>query len=609
MRTDAVGPDDASIFGQGLTQLGQALQQTQEEDYRTRRQVGEINFSTQKVIQEKQRTAQYNVGMGAYADLQISMSKDLDDLYKSLPEGKIGYGAQAQKLIHDRTGTFLDTIKDDQVRERFAHMVNDYTVRQTLGANAQEEAAFTKFQGDAGQHWLNSTGNGLIASPTSDGYHMAIADLETYAKSSFSDEAVRQHFVRIGTNQLTGNLLDGMSQAGNWQGMRKLLGDGVFKDILTPQQTEGYLNLAGQGENIAQREAALATATAQKNARDVLKSIKVDIDNGTSVPHTTIAHAITAAKAAGLPESELKEAGYLGRDSMQAQQIRGLATPVLDGQVMQLRQKQAMGKLTDDDAAWLTRGEQEIDKRSKDAGLKLAPLLKGDVASQMQGMATLASLPVDERFRVARAAGHEQAAIIAGLPEASRLTAVQGASIRQARPTDFLPPKSPDVHDPHKRADEIFRSVLGDLVDDVGSNYAQIRELSLDFNAGSNNKWDEAGFRNSIQVLSGQRKRSDGVMVGGIATIHGHQIELPAHWTASDFDQRYARNTFAGAIYANGSAVKPEDVRAHFRPQHLGTDEDGTEKYLLIGANRKPLLRKGSGGTEPYVLSVSAYPR
>lgn len=609
MRTDAVGPDDASIFGQGLSQLGQTLQQAQQEDYRTRKQVGEIEFATQKVIQEKQRTAQYNLGMGAYADLQLSMSKDLDTLYKSLPEGKIGYGEQAQKLIHDRTSGFLDTIKDDQVRERFTHMVTDYTVRQTLGARGQEEAAFTKFQGDAGQHWLNSTGNGLIASPTGDGYHTAIADLETYAKSSFSDEAVRQHFVRIGTNQLTGNLLDGMSQSGDWQGMRKLIDSGVFKDVLTPQQTEGYLNLAGQGENIAQREAALATATAQKNARDVLKSIKVDIDNGTSVPHTTIAQAITAAKEAGLPESELKEAGYLGRDSMQAQQIRGLTTPILDQQISELRTKQAAGKLTDDDAAWLTRGEQEIDKRSKDIGLKLGPLLKGDESSQMQGLAQLSVLPVNERFRVARAAGDEKAAILAPLEATTRFTAVHGAALRAARPADFLPEKSPTVPHPATTADDIFRQELGDLKDDIGPHYAHYREASLDLNSGTNGRWSEYGFRSGIQVMFGRKLRSDGAPVGGIGTIQGHKVELPAHWTPAEFEQRYNRNTFDGAIYSNGTAAKPDDVRANFRPSHVGTADDGTEQYVLVGADRKPLLRKNGQSVEPYILAVSAYPK
>jgi hypothetical protein len=607
--SDAVGPDSASTFGQGLAQIGQVLQQNQEDNFRTQRQVNELQFATQKAIQEKQRTAQYNVGMGAYADLQIGLSKDLGDLYASLPEGKIGYGAEAQKLIHDRTSAFLETIPDEEVRERFTHMVTDLQVHQTVGAQGQEEAAFAKFQGDAAKHWLDSTGNGLIAAPTADGYHTALTDLETYAKSSFKDKAVGQHFVQVGKSTLTGNLLDGMSQAGDWQGMRKLLDSGVFKDILTPQQTDAYLNLAGQGENIAQREAALATATAQKNARDALKSIKVDIDNGTNVPQSTISQAISGAKAAGLPESELKEAAYLGRDGMQAQQIRGLTTPVLDGQVMQLRQKQAMGKLTDDDAAWLARGEKEIDARSKDEGLKLAPLLKGDVPSQMQGMATLAGLPVDERFRAARAAGHEQAAIVAGLPEASRLTAVQGASFRQARPADFLPAKTPQLHDPRAAADQSFRAVLGDLVDDAGSNYAHLRETALDINAGANQGWNEHGFQQAIQLVYGARKRSDGATVGGIATIQGHQVELPAHWTSSDFDQRYARNTFDGAVYANGNPAKPEDVRAHFRPQHIGTNDDGTENYLLIGADHRPLLRKGDKGAEPYVLAVSAYPK
>lgn len=607
--TGPVAPNDASVFGQGLAQLGQAMEGSADLMRQTRQKVDQIEFETAKLEQERKRAAAYDLFMGAYADFQVGLEQERAKVWEALPEGKQGFSRQFGEIVKQRTTAFLDGIPDPEVRGRVVHMVNAYSAQEQMQAIHAETAAFAKFQGQAGEAWTNKTANTILNNPTAENYLRAVRETHTYAEGRFSDVAQRSAFTRISEQSMTSALLDGMLNQGNWDGVRKLIGSGQFNEILTPDQMDQYSDKAGYAERSAAHAAEAQVAQVQHDAREAYKSMKVDIDNGANVPQSQITAMIGRMKAAGLPESEIKEAGYLGRDALNQQQILGLSTSVLDGKVQQLRSKQNEGQISPDEKAWLDSADKALDKRAKDSGTKLGPMLLGTEDQQFQAVRQLSQMPLDERFRVARAAGNEKAAVVAGLAPEIQARAIQGQSLIAARRDDFMPPKPPtgssaDVLDTQTKA------IMGNLVGDAGGNYGNIRDTALAVMAGfrAHSGWDAKQYEQALQIVYGQNRRGDGTVQGGIGTIRGRKVELPQHWSEAEWDKAYSRNPFSGAVNAMGDAISHGDIKANYTPRHIGTLPDGTEEYWMLDAGGKQLLTRQGKTFAPYVLRVPARP-
>lgn len=604
-----VAPDDASVFGAGLAQLGQTMGQNADLARQTQDKIGQIDFETAKLEQEHKRAAAYDLSMGAYADFQVGLEQERAKVWDALPEGKQGFAQAFGSLVKERTAAFLDGIPDPEVRGRIVHMVDAYSAQERMAAIHAETQAFAKFQGAAGEAWTNKTANTILTNPTADNYLRAMRETHTYADARFPDEAQKAAFTRISERSMTSALFDGMLNQGDWGGVRKLIESGQFYEILTPDQINHYTDQAGYAERSAARAAEAQIAQAQHDAREAYKSMKVDIDNGTNVPQSQITAVIERMKATGLPESEIKEASYLGRDALNQQQILGLATPVLDAKVQQLKARQNAGKITTDEKAWLDSADKALDKRAQDSGVKLGPLLRGTVEQQFQAVSQLAQMPLDERFRTARAAGDEKAAVIAGLAPETQARAIQGQALIAARRDDFMPPRGTNtsslaVLDAHTK------DIMGNLVGDAGANYAHVRDAALAVMAGfrAHTGWDEKQFEQALQIVYGQNRRADGTVQGGIGTIRGRKVELPKYWSEAEWDKAYSRNPFAGAVNAMGDAISHSDIKANYTPRHIGTLPDGSEEYWMLDAGGKQLLTRQGKTFTPYVLRVPARP-
>lgn len=605
--TDAVGPNDASIFGQGLAQLGQTMESNADLARRTKQQVDQIAFETNKLEQERHRAAAYDLSMGAYADFQVGLEQDRAKVWDALPEGKQGFARQFGNVVKERTKGFLDGIPDPEVRGRIVHMVDAYSAQEQMQAIHAETGAFAKFQGQAGEAWTNQTANTVMLKPTADNYLRAVREAHTYADGRFSDVAMRDAFTRITERKVSSALFDGMLNQGDWAGVRKLIESGQFNSILSPDEMDQYSDKAGYAERGAARAAETQVAQAQHDAREAYKSIKVDVDNGGTVPQSSIIGVIEKMKAVGLPQSEIKEAGYLGRDALNQQQIRGLATPVLDAKMQQLRNQQNAGKISDDEKAWLDSADKALDRRAKEGGAKLGPLLRGTTDQQFQAVMQLSQMPLDERFRVARAAGDEKAAVIAGLAPETQVRALQGQALIAARRDDFMPPRGTNTSSIDV-LDGQTKQIMGNLVGDSGANYAHIRDSALAVMAGfrAHAGWDAGQFENAVQIVYGRNRRADGTPQGGIGTIRGRKVELPQHWSEAEWDKAYSRNPFSGAINAMGDAISHSDIKANYTPRHMGTLPDGTEEYWMLDAGGKQLLTRQGKTFAPYVLRVPA---
>ena len=603
------GPDDAGVFGQGLAQLGQAAEAMAQDNRRTKQQVSQIDFETAKLAQERQRAATYDLSMGAFGELQVKTAALRQQQWDSLPGGKAGFASQYGQTVQEQAAQFLQGISDEHVRGQMTHMVNSWAVQERIGALHNETQAFAKFQGEAVQSALNLQANNVLINPDAQNYLQAVETWNTYAKGRFSDQAMQEHVRKTGEHQLTAALLDGLLNSGDSQSVIKLVKSGQFNEILTPDQMDQYIDNAEHVERRAAADAKTQLTLVQHAAREDYRSLKVDIENGATVPQSRITQVMESMKAAALPESELKEAAYLGRDNQNQNQIRNLATQVLDTRVLQLRAEQSANRISDDDRAWLDSAEKALTKRAEHDGLKLGPLLRGTTDQQFQAVQQLARLPLDERFRVAKAAGDERAAVVANLAPETQARALQGIELLKARRNDFMPPKSPTTS-PEAALDAQAKAVLGNLTGDVGGHYAQVRDTALAVMAGfrAHSGWDAKQYESALQIVYGQNRRADGTVQGGIGTIRGRKVELPPHWSEAEWDKAYSRNPFTGAVNAMGDAISHGDIKANYTPRHIATQPDGTEEYWMMDASGKQLLQKHDGKLVPYLLRVPVRP-
>lgn len=600
----------ASALGGGMATLGEALGEVAQTEAKTKAAVSASEERILEIKQQRERAAAIATGAGSWADTQLAVQKQLAALPQIKLPGATGYEAAATEVVDKAVNDFLATLPDDpEVRQRFEPVVRAERDRQVGQAFSYEKTQSTAHQGDSFNKLVQAWRNAQVTKPNGTTLDQSLTDMEMLLGGLDSDGKTIEQLRTAGRNMLVTGFLDGQIQQGGFAAVQAALDGGTLDAVLTGQQRSGYARMVESGRTAQAREAEAAQGEQQRGAREAIKQIKVRINNGDDVSPSEINAALALGQNVGLPASELLEAGYLGAGAVQARQLRGMTTPAIEQQLATLRTKRDNGKLTDDEGRWQDRGERELKNRDEAVGQKLGPMLKGGAESRLAGVAQLAAMPLEQRWRAADAAGDVQAAVIAGLTNPrGRALAVQGHELRKARPDDFLPLKGP-TGTGQQRAEALFKQVLGPLVGDAGTAYGALRDTALDIMAATGGKWDAENFKRAAEIIYGGSLRSDGKWQGGIGTVRGKQVELPGLWTEAEFDQRYSRYGFDGAVYADGRAVTAADVRANFRLQHAGTGEDGGESYLLIGPDGKPLVRKRNDGTtEAYLLVVPVQP-
>lgn len=372
----------------------------------------------------------------------------------------------------------------------------------------------------------------------------------------------------------------------------------------------GIQRLAVQARQ-AEQEADAAQRAEQRAALDAADALDIRIENGDFPSNSELAAASQRLVAAGVPEKDRLKFGYQAeRAALQASWARQ-ATPELEARHSALRAKQAAGQLDDGGRRELKELDKAIDARGSSAADTVGPLLKGGIEQRVQGVGMLAAMPEPERARVAMKAGDMLAYVVGSIPDPrDRTLATQGRGKREARPDDFLPPENDGGVKPKDVLDAEFRKVLGPLVDDTGDVYDEMRDAALDLMAGSSRGWNAAEFGRAVQKVAGWSKRPDGTPQGGLGPIGGIMTELPAKWNQREFEYRYYRYGFDGAVYADGRAAKAADIRANYRLKKAGVNPAGDTEYKLIDAQGRALRRRlKDGGFDDYVLPVPESPR
>ncbi len=494
-------------------------------------------------------------------------------------------------------------------------LMNHYEPLLAKAAEARKTAAFThaatvraKASAGAADELIATSANNAMTAP-----HRTAEFADTVSAAITADStipaALRPQVAHAAAGQVWVSGLSQSIRQGGYEAVAKELDAGTYDGILPDGAKAQLTRLIDAERSGAAVQARAVAADAQRQARESIKQVQVAIDHGEAVPIGAINAAIKAGQAAGLPQSELMEAGYLGEDMVFAQRAKAAPTPQLEVQIAELQGRRNAGGadvLKPAELRMLDRYQKELKARDDNAGAKLGPLLKGGPEMRAQGVAQLATMPPERRFAAAEAAGDVQAAVIAGMDPLAQQRAVQGSVMRRERPDVFKPDKATGIN-PDKQIDAIFNAKLGGVADHDSGAYQEIRDTALDLMAATGHKWDKANFEAAVDRVYGGSVRG-GKRYGGVRTVNGFQVVVPPNWTAEQFAQRYARYDFKGAVLANGQAADPADIRAHFQLKQAGS-EPGVEKYLLIGPDFRPLYRRlPDGSAVPYELPVPVNP-
>lgn len=509
-----------------------------------------------------------------------------------LPEygnsGALGYAAAARALIEERAAKLEAMVADNpDVASHVLPQIARWRVRETVRADAYERAETLKMQGHALELKQQGNANRVMAGTMT--IPEAMADLDAFTAAMGLPGNASVEVDRANARTIYDAQMERWTIDRNEPAMRQALESGHLDDVFTPDEKASWLKRADAIAEVNAREAAVAESEARLAAKEEIKAIDALIEAGETVPQSRMQAALAAAKGAGVPDSELIPYAASFADVDRTRRFQGMATPVLEEQLAPLRAARDAGQLDDKGLRLLEAGERVLGTRTRKDAEKLGPMLKGPPESRLQGLAQLRAMPLAERWRAAQEAGDTKAAVLAGLPARQQALAVQGAALRKAREADFLPAKEGTVRDPKAEVDRLFRAELGHLVADAGGAYGDLREAALDYMAGNVEGWNAAAFARAVQVIYGANTRADGKRQGGIGTLHGRKVELPTRWTEAEFATFIARLPMPGAVYADKSPARAEDVKRNYRLRHDGTGEDGTEFYLFVSPDGAPL--------------------
>lgn len=601
-------PGAGAAVAAGLEGLGKVALRVSYQQDEVRQARDESEFRIAQVEQQRSRATAVADGMGRLAQLQLDTEAELQALRDRTEAGAGGYEETAEEVYRRRWREFEGTLpKDPEVREHFAPMGARW-----LGSGISQERGWAREKrvthlGKQFESSLDTYAAALFSSPSADTFQSLLTDFDSAIALQDIDGTAKAALQQQVRQKLTGAMFDGMLQQGGYEAVEAAVGSGRFDEWIGGAEGKGrWLDRAGAGREAAARMAEAEQSAARRAAREAIEAIDARIDIGEPVPQSEINAAIAAGQEAGVDADVLIRASGAGARASARDAARAMDTPELEAQFEALQQRRRGGGASAAEVRQVEALEAELKARDIDAGNRIRELAKQGPDGQVLAATQLAGMNVERRWAAAREAGDERLAVYTNLTPRGRSFAAEGRALREARADDFLPPKdSRGRNGGRDAAAEAFRSLIGqDLTDQLGGAYDEHLEAALDLMAGTARKWDPTLFGRAVQMVFGQTQRADGTSQGGIGTVRGQRVELPPRWSAPEFDNSYSRFDFRGAIYQDGTAAKPADVRNHYRPRYVGDDDRGS-LYSLIGPDGLPLLDQKR---QPYRLRFPKVP-
>ncbi len=603
----------ASALGGGLEMAGQALGKVADVANQVADARAEADYQIAMKEKDRRQAALAAMAAGRMAELSVELDSNEKDLPEYSAPGSVGYAKARGAQIDQAFDTVLADIDDPEVRQRLAPAIANQRAQYKVRAQDYEDKTFRAWQGDNVNRFLDTAANGLRRAPDGRALDQGLSDLDAMVGAMKLDGRSGPMLLQVGKAQLTTGYLDGMLEKGGYDDVNAILASGKLDGVLPPEAIKQYGRMADAGKQAAERKAELDAAERQHAAREALKVLNERIETDSPPSASEWSAGLAAAKAAGVPDSELLQYGKKAEDGIATEDLRQRSTPVLEASVQQLRAQRDAGGLSRSDRTRLEAGEAELNKRGGEAAKRLDPLLKGGPEQRMQAIGQLRGMPMGERWRVAEAAGNPKAALLANIPAEAAAWAVQGQIVRREKPDVVLPPISGTIKtrkDQDAVVDKELQRILGpELYKSMGGVRGAMIDGALDIMAGRQDNWNPASFDKGVRIMMGATARGDGSWQGGYGTVFGRKIELPPKWNETEFARQYGRYGFEGALYSDGTPAKPADIKANFRLELVEEPENGDSWYTLQDSRGRQLMRKlPDGRFVPYILPVPARP-
>lgn len=581
-----------SGFAEGLQELGGAITGAAEQQAQLSKQVQASEYRIQQEAQRRQRSATIADRAGAWAETQVGLEDELQKLKDESAPGAPDHATKAGELITSRLKGFLDTLPNDpEVRERFAPLVAHFGATTRRDENTWAVKTRTKYEGQRIGTWSDTTGNGLVTTPTPEKLQGAFEatdlligalDLPGTEKAKLAEDTKRG-FSR--------NFLDGRLAAGDWRGTRALLDAGKFDTLLDPDQKVQYLQRTENAEKIATREAELAQSRIRDEARDAVNAVEAKVAAGI-VPDAAELRAVRAtAKAAGLDAAEIVKLDALDvRVTVNRSYAPLVGQPGGAERIRRdrdtLTAKIATGKASESDQVMKAQLDALVDKADTKEISGLRELVTKGPVGQLQAMALLSG-SAQARYEKAEKLKPGLGGV-ALLPPVTRSLAVQGEALREGRKDEFG--KEAEV-----RAQ--LNKMLGPVANEVGQ-YSTLLKTTWDIMASNRVSHggtgiDPADLRDAARMATGGQIHPDGKWRGGLGTVRGFPVLLPDWMSDADFDQALSRQSFANAVYRNGVPATKEDILSRYRPSYFAEDTHGNVLYHFIDPTGSLLADKG----------------
>lgn len=502
--------------------------------------------------------------------------------------GAQGHTAAMTQWLDKAGEEFLGSIQHEGLRQKFAARWGEWRANRIVDADAFERVSGARLAIEQDKAQEEIMGNRAATMNPAE-FQELLQEIATDEKPSAVSGDVWMARRREKAKTVSVSYLGGLPP----DVRLATLDSGLFDTILSPDEKD-QLRRGGKIElKAAQIEAEEAAKDARVAARNEVELLEARVEAGDIPSAKEVAATLDRARAAGVPEADLKrfstkyEDGLgmvpysAGRDPTGARAVRELARiDALD----------AAGKARPEDLRRAEKLRPIAKERARERGQALKDVAARGPAGQIEALNQIAQLPTaEQRFVAAQELGDGlNLGHISLLSANARTLAINGREVRKARPKDF---GDKDM------VTQRFRRLVGSAGPALGGDYGALQDLAWDIYTGMRNArgddgWDRATFDVAVRVAFGATKRSDGRLQGGLGEVRGRPVILPDDRTADEFDAILSRLTFKDGVYADGSPASKADVLARFRPEFVGVDPDGHARYRMIGPDERPLRMK-----------------
>lgn len=541
------------------------------------------------------------------AEAQVGLADQIATLEREPAAGAEGHEEAVRTALDDQWRELASALPADdrELFETARTQFTEFAARSEIRAGAFAAAHRSKLAGDNFEAMVTAQGRMVYTDPSPATLELVLGQQQSFIEAMPIGDDKKAALIEEARKNVVTSMATGALDGGSYDALEAAMQDPMFAANLGGAEDlsrwRGRINAGRASEQAAQEAQA---NEARRAALEGLSLLEVQMENGDFRGGVgDVNAAIAAARAAGVPASELAEFGYMADAALRGQAVQGLPVEALEAEQARLEQLIATGSATRAERGSFDAVEAELKYRDREAGGGISELLEGGAAGVAQAADQIGAMASPERrWAAAREANRPELAVYANMAPGARRQAAEGAGMRRERADDFLPGdgRTRGSGNGTEAVQTIFRQLVGERIAMQlvrSETYNATMNAALDLMASRAGRWDAAQFAQAVHEAAGGSARRDGTRVGGIGRLRGGvTVELPAQWSADDFDRQWRAQAFEGARYSDGREVNAEDVRAHFTPVFVGSDPTSGDSLYQLEDATGGRLRMGDAG-------------